>query len=155
MPVDSSPAIAWPRRRAQSLQAFTHVSDSWELLRRAKNRLLRIEHNLVYVARRDQPKASLRAIHQHFAQKDQRVSRGRAIHRNRRDQIVGCVLLYDHACNRGHSGLLGDANLPRLQLWYGRPFDPTFQEPIQFGTLLVPKWARQVLFESLYQFLRA
>src|SRR6266446_1540101 len=45
------------------------------LLRRAENCLLLIKHNLAYAARRDQPKPSLRAIRQHSAEKNQRVSR--------------------------------------------------------------------------------
>src|SRR5207302_7521658 len=147
-----SRGLAAPRKEATSAPTSPFVRT---LLRRSKNRLLRIKHNLAYAARRDQPKPSLRAIRQHFAQKNYRISRCRRIHRNRRHQVIGHVLLYDHACNRGHPSLLRDANLPRFQLWYRRPFNPTFQKPIQLGTLLVPKWTRQFLFENLHQFTRA
>src|SRR6266404_1712513 len=144
------PAVFANSARAAPTSPFVRT-----LLRRGKNRLLRIKHNLPNAARRDQPKPSLRAIRQHFAQKNQPVSRRRRIHRNRRHQVIGYVLLYDHACNRGHPSLLRDANLPRFQLWYRRPFNPTFQEPIQLGTFLVPEWTRQFLFENLHQFTRA
>src|SRR6266404_1224694 len=154
-PTTLLPAIAWPRRLRKVGTRRTNASICLTLLRRGKNRLLRIKHNLPNAARRDQPKPSLRAIRQHFAQKNQPVSRRRRIHRNRRHQIIGHVLLYDHACNRGHPSLLRDANLPRFQLRYRRPFNPTFQKPIQLGTFLVPKWTRQFLFENLHQFTRA
>ena len=63
--------------------------------------------------------------------------------------------MYDHARNRGHASFLCEANFPRFQLRDGRPFDPTFQKPVQLVTILIPKWARQFLFETCDQFLRA
>src|SRR5208282_6727987 len=70
-------------------------------------------------------------------------------------QIVGYVLLYDHARNRGHASFLRDANFAGCELRYRRPFDPTLQKPVQVATIFVPKWARQFLGENLDQFLRA
>src|SRR5258708_11387531 len=140
------------RRAARSAPTSPFIR--W-LLRLAKNCLLRIKHNLAHAARRDQPKPGLGAIRQHFAQENERVSRSRCIYRNRRHQIVGYVLLYDHACNRGDASLLGDANLPRFQLPDRAAVDPTFQKPVQLGTFLVPKWARQFFFADVHQFLCA
>src|SRR5208283_5768614 len=123
------------------------------LFRCGENCLFRIEHNLSDVARSSQVKRSLPAIGEHFSDKYEGVRLRLGIHGNRGYQVIGCVLLYDHARNCRRPRSFSNADFSGFEFWYRGAFDPTFEEPVQFAALLVPEWTWQFLFETLHKLL--
>ena len=93
----------------------------WNLLRRSENGLLRIEQNLARVARRSEPKGSLRAIRQHFGKIiDQNIDPAAAAAQRSRVLIWFGVLL----------AILITAMLASLVVYYIYYYEPPLPAPV-------------------------
>ena len=92
------------RTSLSCLDPHPRSSEDLRISERRENGLLRIQHNLAHAGRHGQTEPCFPAPSASTSPRKTTRYRCRRIHRNRRHQIVGRVLLYDHARNRGHSG---------------------------------------------------